>query len=269
MADALKGLWKRAFGDSDEYIDLFFTHRFAPDETLVALEGDSPVSMLFLLPLTLCAGEAAYDARYIYAVATHPDHRSRGYSGALLAEAHRTLAAQGVDLSLLVPASDKLFAYYGARGYQTKFFVQKETFTACPGAPAARTTLTTMTQMAPLRNERFSQSALFARWDAAALAYQDRETALLGGAVLYFETPSPGYALCHPTPEAVFVKEMTAECTPQVLNAIARYFSRPQVQVRCSAFEHRGIPFAMTCWYTHERKESAAVLPPHLSLVLD
>ena len=53
MIKKLKLLWKCCFGDSDEYIGLFFDERFVPEQCLTAVCGDDIAGMLFLLPLTL------------------------------------------------------------------------------------------------------------------------------------------------------------------------------------------------------------------------
>ena len=83
---ALMRLWKRVFGDPDDYLSLFFTHRFVPGQTLVARASPhaEPAAMLFLLPIVLCSATARWEGRYIYAVATDPDFRSRGLSSLLL-----------------------------------------------------------------------------------------------------------------------------------------------------------------------------------------
>ncbi len=72
MKPALMKLWRDVFGDPEEYVNLFFTHRFRPDEALVHLEGERPVAVLYMLPLTFTSPGKSYQARYIYAVATDP-----------------------------------------------------------------------------------------------------------------------------------------------------------------------------------------------------
>ena len=104
MQPQLRALWRRVFGDPEEYLDLFFAHCFDPVETMVAYEAGQVRSALYLLPLTLRIGAQALPARYIYAVATDPDYRSQGLSTALLEETHRLLAAKGIAASVLVPA---------------------------------------------------------------------------------------------------------------------------------------------------------------------
>ena len=84
MIGQLKALWKNVFGDTDEYISLFFEKRFTPSQCVAAISGGKVVGMLFLLPFDLVCGNERYSGRYIYAVATHPDHRRQGISEAML-----------------------------------------------------------------------------------------------------------------------------------------------------------------------------------------
>ncbi|HWP51031.1 MAG TPA: GNAT family N-acetyltransferase [Clostridia bacterium] len=272
MTALLKTLWQIVFGDTAAYIDLFFEHRFAPENTMVALSGDRPVAMLYLLPITIRENKIDYDARYIYAVATHPDYRARGLSSALLEATHARLAREGVALSLLVPAEPSLFAYYGLRGFKTAFY--RKTVTCAPkfGVSPVELHVANLPELLALRDAIFGQSSLYARWNVAALTYQQKEAALLGGETLVFDAPDRGYALCYPAGEAVIVKEWAAQALyPEVLNAIAARYQREKIRIRLPAdFAVGGAPtpFGMTRWYLSERNAPQGKAP-YLSLVLD
>lgn len=272
MATPLKQLWQTVFGDVEAYIDLFFDNRFMPQNTMVALFEGAPVAMLYLLPITIRENGVNYDARYIYAVGTHPDFRCRGLSSRLLEATHAYLAAEGVALSLLVPAEPSLFAYYGLRGFQTEFYRKTVYYTAACGAGSVTLRAAVLPDLTAIRDSAFGQSGLYARWDAAALAYQQKEAALLGGETLLFDAPKAGYALCYPTREAVIIKEWTGRALyPAVLDAIAARFNRDQIILRLAADFDSAIapePFAMTKWYLSERNAPQG-RAPYLSLVLD
>ena len=107
----LKEIWQLCFGDDDAYTDMYFTHRFQPEQVMVYDEGPRVTAMLSMLPLTLRTPFAMYPAIYIYGVATHPDYTRRGICGQLLQYTHAYLKRQGIALSVLVPSSDKLFTY--------------------------------------------------------------------------------------------------------------------------------------------------------------
>lgn len=272
MAAPLKQLWRIVFGDAPDYISLFFDHRFVPENTMVALFQGAPIAMLYLLPITIREKETDYDARYIYAVGTHPDFRSQGLSGGLLKATHARLAAEGVALSLLVPAEPSLFAYYGMRGFSTEFFRQTAIYSATKSGSQVPLKTAELPELLALRDSFFGQSGLYARWNTEALAYQQKEAALLGGETVVFDAPEAGYALCYPAGNAVIIKEWAAKAIyPEVLNAIAARFDCERIILRLPAdFIVGGAPepFAMTRWYLSER-DAPQGKAPYLSLVLD
>jgi len=54
-------------------------------------------------------------AGYIFAAATHPNHRKKGYMSALL----DTLSDEKYDILILRPADDSLVTFYEKAGYHT------------------------------------------------------------------------------------------------------------------------------------------------------
>ena len=90
---ALRALWKQAFGDTDAYLDSFFSRAFSPERALTAKENNKVVGALYWLDCLW--GEKKLS--YIYAVATDKDHRGRGVCKALMTEAHREMAQAGKE----------------------------------------------------------------------------------------------------------------------------------------------------------------------------
>jgi len=97
----LKELWKLVFGDTDELIDAFFELLYSDCRTAVIEEGGHIVAAAYAIRLE--------NIRYIYAVATHPDHRGKGYGEAV------TCAAAGGEPACLYPASEGLRGWYARR----------------------------------------------------------------------------------------------------------------------------------------------------------
>ena len=124
--DALKEIWKLCFGDPEIYIDLYFQTRDWIRETAVLCIGNRAVSMLAMIPANLVDrnGERC-SASMIFAVATHPEHRKLGYADRLLEFCNRHLASIHTTVTLLVPADEQLFRYYGKRGYRNGFFLRE------------------------------------------------------------------------------------------------------------------------------------------------
>lgn len=110
----LKELWRLAFGDSEEFIDLFFSTAYAPDRCRsIAMDGQIAAALYWL-----DAEYAGQRFAYIYAVATHPDFRGRGLCRALMEDTHGHLARLGYDGALLMPAEAGLRQMYSKMGYR-------------------------------------------------------------------------------------------------------------------------------------------------------
>lgn len=118
---ALLRNWQISFGDADDYLDFFFRRRFVPDNTLVACANGEPVSQLFLLPAALRAQDELLNAYYLFAAATHPDHRKRGIMTMLLTKARSICADRGKDAIVLLPGTRELYRYYEKQGYEISF----------------------------------------------------------------------------------------------------------------------------------------------------
>ena len=82
MREALRQLWHECFGDNNDYVDLYFAQHDIARHTMVFIDGETPVSMLSLLPMTVVTRAGILPARYIYAVATKASHRGRGIKDA-------------------------------------------------------------------------------------------------------------------------------------------------------------------------------------------
>lgn len=109
----LRSLWKTAFGDTDEFLDRFYTTAYAPERCLCATEAGAVLSALYWLDCT-CGGQKL---AYIYAVATDPAHRGRGLCRRLMDRTRSILQRQGYAGALLVPVSEDLIRMYSSMGY--------------------------------------------------------------------------------------------------------------------------------------------------------
>ena len=111
----LRRLWQEAFGDSDAFLDIFFTQGFDPARSLCISENDTPVAALYWFDCS-CNGRKI---AYLYAVATARSHRGQGLCRRLMADTHKILANQGYSSAVLVPGEPSLFDFYEKMGYQT------------------------------------------------------------------------------------------------------------------------------------------------------
>ena len=109
----LRALWKAAFGDTDDFLDVFFSTAYAPDRCRCIREADTVPAALYWLDMD-CAGQKF---AYIYAVATDPAFRGRGLCRTLMEDTAGVLTARGYDGAILVPQDGDLRGMYGRMGY--------------------------------------------------------------------------------------------------------------------------------------------------------
>lgn len=113
-----KELWKLAFGDDDAYIDYFYAHS-EESQVLLLLENGVVWTMVALFPMTvtLPQGETLSSA-YIYALATHPDARKKGFGRFILNYVDYYLQESGKDCVTIVPAEPSLYRYFATTGFE-------------------------------------------------------------------------------------------------------------------------------------------------------
>ena len=117
VKEQLRILWHDVFGDSYEYIDAFFAAYPCGEVAHTLSIGGQVVSVLYALPFTLYNGGENVQAAYIYAVATHPHYRGRGYMSLLMRQVEQLLSGRGVRVLFLLPATDALRGFYARLGY--------------------------------------------------------------------------------------------------------------------------------------------------------
>lgn len=122
---ALRQLWKEAFGDTDSFLDRFYSKAFSPTRCLCATIDGEVAAMAYWFD----CGEYAY----IYAVATAEKHRGKGISHGLMTHIHQILTDEGYAGCLLVPGEESLRQFYRGMGYENCSGVHE--FEVDAGAP--------------------------------------------------------------------------------------------------------------------------------------
>lgn len=118
---ALRKLWKEAFGDSDAFLDIFFSTAFAPKRCRFLSFGDEPVAVLYWFDCIHLGKPVAY----FYAIATAKAYRGKGYCHQLMEAVHAELTRAGYLGTLLVPANSGLYELYQTLGYQTCCYIHE------------------------------------------------------------------------------------------------------------------------------------------------
>lgn len=121
-----KELWKRCFGDSDAYVDMFYQKYCVPQQVLIVEEDGELNSMATMLETTMHFPDgSAHPVGYVYGLATNPYIQGKGYARQLLAYADQYLKEKGMKCLTLVPASPSLHRYFENIGLSECFATRK------------------------------------------------------------------------------------------------------------------------------------------------
>lgn len=123
---ALRVLWQTAFGDSEDYMDFYFSRRFLPERTAVWREDGLPVAMATVMDVTIGDERGGY----LYAVATLPPFRGRGLMRRLIGFIEQDVRQRGGTFCCLVPAEASLYDLYARLGYTADFVRYEKWMTA-------------------------------------------------------------------------------------------------------------------------------------------
>ena len=110
----MRKLWQDAFGDTDAFLDCFYSTAYAPDRCLGIFIGEEMAAALYWIDCHVQEQKLAY----IYAVVTAPSHRGKGLCRKLMADTHELLKSRGYSGSVLVPQKESLRQMYAGMGYQ-------------------------------------------------------------------------------------------------------------------------------------------------------
>ena len=129
-------LWALAFGDAGAYVDNFYENYYRPERVLVLEENGIVRAMTAWFDTSLAVpGRKPLRAAYLYAVATHPDVRGRGFSGQLLSWADEHFRSLGFDAVTTVPAQPSLHHFFARNGFQECFTHDQRNFV--PAGPVS------------------------------------------------------------------------------------------------------------------------------------
>ena len=126
-ATELRALWQEAFGDSDDYLDLFFSTAYSEKRSMAAFSDNELAGALYWFDCELGGKKVAY----IYAVATAKRHRGKGVCAALMDYTNGYLINNGYSLAILVPSKASLFGFYQKIGYKTCGYIKEIKVKGC------------------------------------------------------------------------------------------------------------------------------------------
>lgn len=244
MRGELSALWQAAFHDPARIPRHFLNSGVSPRDCAVYRVGGRVVSAVYLLPAQILAGERRLQAQYVFAAATLPEYRSRGYMSSLLAFAALTGARRGDCFSAVVPSGEDLFDFYAKLGYADFFTVRMLSVPAArmrraaEGARYAGRVLARPGELNALRGAclrgcggslLWSNRMFYAACGMSGV-YGDRLVCARGGGGL-------GYALCRREGDACLVLELMADeaALPALAAALLREMPAGRYRLRLPA----------------------------------
>ena len=257
----LKVLWKLAFGDEDACIDFFFAQNYHPEDMLVLLEDGVVMTMLYLMPLTLRGPSFTASSHYVYALATHPDARQRGYGRQLLLFADQELGRRGDDCITVVPAQPSLHKFFATVGFSECFASRLDEIPDAmmpDAAPGADVCLVSPSDYNALRRALLD-GGWYVDYPDELIAFQ-AGLSRMSGAGLYrlaLEGETGCAAVEYTDEDTVVIKEllMSDRLLPQAVAQLARRLRARHYHARTPAFwtSLAGSyiqPFGMIKWYS-------------------
>lgn len=116
---------KSVFGDNDRYIDLLFRLLYK-DNILLTEWENSVVSMAFLLPAYVLIDKVKVPITYLYACATDPHFRGKGFMRKIIEKAYCDSSRNKQAGLFLLPATDSLYDFYAESGFRNFFYYQEK-----------------------------------------------------------------------------------------------------------------------------------------------
>lgn len=243
----LYNVWKTAFGDTQEYIDGFFTHIYFPGMAAVYEHDGEIISAAYAVPLgkLMLPEKTPIDCAVTYAFGTLPEYRSRGI-GSKVAKMTADMC-KSTGAAVLCPAEPSLFGYYEKLGYKTFFSAVKTIFLAEPNKFGALK-IESARSYSALREELLSDIAHIA-YSGQVIAYQEYLCQKNGGGLFSINL---GGTTCAASAEilpdgTLFLEELLcpSELAVSVASLIAGKMGAERISVHTPVTDNTGIPYAM------------------------
>lgn len=119
---AVAALWNRVFGDDETFLADFYRLCVSYDRILVLVE-DGVLRTILCAPLMTFRfpNGKSLKSGYMYALASDPDIRERGFGRQMMRYGETYLKGEGADCAILVPAEPSLFRFFDSLDYVPAF----------------------------------------------------------------------------------------------------------------------------------------------------
>ncbi len=114
-------MWKTVFDDPDDYMEVYFRHKYRNEQTLLYMEGEKAVASLQMLPYQFSFCGTEIPIIYLSGVSTLPEARKKGYATQLVIRSLEEARKKEVPMILLVPQDEGLLKFYNQFGFAKTF----------------------------------------------------------------------------------------------------------------------------------------------------
>jgi predicted acetyltransferase len=251
----LKSIWFESFEKGDEkYAESFLLYH-TPHSGLAYRANGRIVSMFFLIP---CYWNEM-TGYYVFACATLPQFREKGYMRALLDAAFEKARNENMFGLILIPSSPSLFGFYEKYGFKNFSQIAELDFERKDGTSDEFDFVKSSDSVliANLRN-RFYEQKTAVHFDLSHIHHIQNFIVNEYGATLVFENDKKkGYAFCieDKQNETVIVEEWALisdnfhEDIIPFFNGICRYFNQTKLLVRSKS----GLRMGSERWFSMAR----------------
>lgn len=241
----LISLWKRVFGDSEQFIRSFQRYFGNPGDAVLLEEKGRIISAIYVIPLDgvwLPDGQK-HAISLTYALATAPEYRGKDYGKKVMNTAICRGFADKVEYSALWPAEDSLFPHYTAASEYIDAFTVREAVVPKPNGAAEPVSIRSAK---PGEYDAFRNCFLKERCDfflsfgEKAIAFQKEVCRMYSGDCFLLGEKEPwGCAVCEREAElCVAVKELLCpeDKTEEAMRLIASALPADEYTVRTPDF---------------------------------
>lgn len=180
--EAVRDIWKQSFGDTDEYISFYLEQRMTDENMLIIKQDNKVVSMASFLPVQYLHEGTYIDACYVYAVATLPAYRRKGYARKIMETAKKVYQMP----LLLAPAEESFVSYYKKMGFEPAFLHTRQQLAGeiyaleVQEKSAFHMEEVTAAEYVEIRDRKYAREG-YVRWDEQAVQYAMQLCANSGG----------------------------------------------------------------------------------------
>lgn len=232
---AVASLWSRVFGDDEAFLEEFYRLCIPYERTLALVEDGALRTILCAPEIGLrCPNGKSLKSGYMYALATDPAIRGRGFGKELMRYGEVYLKGLGADCAVLVPAEPSLFRFFDELNYVPAFsHIRRELereeigFPAegdglCPADPAEYNAL----------RRRWLEGRLYTDCSDELVEFQQLLSRASGGDIWRLELPGgAGCAAVELVDGVPAVKELL--CAPEDVDRGVALLARQYPAERC------------------------------------